>query len=167
MRTATAEDRAKIAQHVLNNYLALVENDPFEWLHQIKSAPSSFPHLFDPKLFLDGIHLICEDKGQIIATAGLVKSLDENNLPIWKLVSVYVDKSKRGNGIGETLVREIIKYAKTNNINHIMLFTLPLHMPEAGNLYRKLGFVFTKEIPVSKIVGIERRMQYHVYEIQL
>jgi len=168
-RVATAEDRGRIAQHVLKNYLTLVEHDPFEWLHQIKAATHSFPHLFDNALFSEGLHLIYEKNNTIIATAGLVPVHDQYSETKWKMVSVYVDKEYRGRSIGENLVREIIKHARDRGIKYLTLITLPLHMPEAGKLYTKVGFVFKNELQASKLAGTNqpRNMKYHVYELHL
>lgn len=54
-------------------------------------------------------------------------------------LSVYVERSARGTGIGERLLDEIEKRARHHNFHKIVLFTFPSN--KAGqSLYRKRGF---------------------------
>ncbi len=54
-------------------------------------------------------------------------------------LSVYVERSARGSGIGELLLDDIEGRARRHNFHKIVLFTFPFN--EAGQaLYRKRGF---------------------------
>jgi L-amino acid N-acyltransferase YncA len=63
-------------------------------------------------------------------------------------LSVYVDRSFRGKGIGTVLLKELEKEAKTNGFHKMVLFTF-LFNKLGQRLYRKKGFrevgVFEKQ----------------------
>jgi L-amino acid N-acyltransferase YncA len=54
-------------------------------------------------------------------------------------LSVYVDRSFRGKGIGTVLLKELEKEAKTNGFHKMVLFTF-LFNKLGQRLYRKMGF---------------------------
>jgi L-amino acid N-acyltransferase YncA len=64
-------------------------------------------------------------------------------------LSVYVERSFRGKGIGSFLLQELEKEAKTNQFYKIVLFTFPFNGLGQG-LYSKMGY---REVGVFKNQG--------------
>lgn len=65
-------------------------------------------------------------------------------------LSVYVERSRRGQGIGEQLLVALEARARSNGFHKIVLFTFPFN--EAGQrLYRKRGF---RDVGVFKEQGL-------------
>ena len=52
---------------------------------------------------------------------------------------MIVDESQRGKGLGEKILRDLIKWAKRNGVEVIELTTNPKRLA-ANSLYKKVGF---------------------------
>ncbi|WP_342566488.1 arsinothricin resistance N-acetyltransferase ArsN1 family A [Paenibacillus sp. FSL R7-0345] len=63
-------------------------------------------------------------------------------------LSVYIDRSFRGQGVGSSLLESLHKIAKENSFYKMVLFTFPFNESGQG-LYRKMGYrqvgVFEKQ----------------------
>ncbi|AIQ42858.1 GCN5 family acetyltransferase [Paenibacillus sp. FSL R5-0912] len=63
-------------------------------------------------------------------------------------LSVYIDRSFRGQGVGSFLLESLHKIAKENSFYKIVLFTFPFNQSGQG-LYKKMGYrqvgVFEKQ----------------------
>ncbi|UQZ37368.1 GNAT family N-acetyltransferase [Paenibacillus sp. PK3_47] len=63
-------------------------------------------------------------------------------------LSVYIDRSFRGQGVGSSLLQSLHKVAKENSFYKIVLFTFPFNQGGQG-LYMKMGYrqvgVFEKQ----------------------
>lgn len=94
--------------------------------------------------------IVAEQNGKILGWASLNHY---NNRCAYSGVadlSVYVDRSYRGKGIGRTLLTAIEEVAKENDFHKIVLFTFPFNELGQG-LYRKKGY---REVGVFKNQGI-------------
>lgn len=80
-------------------------------------------------------YLVAEDeKGEIIGFCGIWLVIDAA-----QITNVAVIQSVRGQGIGETLMREAMRVAKEANTD-VMSLEVRVTNTVAQNLYRKLGF---------------------------
>lgn len=80
-------------------------------------------------------YLVAEDdKGVIIGFCGIWLVIDAA-----QITNVAVVQSVRGQGIGETLMREAMRVAKEANMD-VMSLEVRVTNTVAQNLYRKLGF---------------------------
>lgn len=86
----------------------------------------------------EGAGLAATGKNNPESLAGCIglKKLDEANCEMKRL---YVRPSFRGRGIGDILIRQIIKDAKEIGYRHMLLDTLPF-LQSAIHLYKKYGF---------------------------
>ncbi len=71
------------------------------------------------------------------------------------ITTLFVDKIARGQGLGETLIKTVIEYARQNQIDQIDAYT------EFDGLYEKAGFIFLKE----KVDSWNRPLRH--YQIKL
>ncbi|MEK5186634.1 ribosomal protein S18-alanine N-acetyltransferase [Solibacillus sp. FSL R5-0691] len=80
-------------------------------------------------------YLVAEDgNGEIIGFCGIWLVIDAA-----QITNVAVVQSVRGQGIGETLMREAMRVAKEANMD-VMSLEVRVTNTVAQNLYRKLGF---------------------------
>jgi len=164
MRLATKDDMPLVAGHVLQSYLGLFNHKPREYYHQVCGLSSSFPHLFDKKKFEESIHVVVYNTGYLIATAGAVPIADGS----WKLVSIYVAEYYRNHGLATKMINMLLDILRSKNVPKVTLFTLPNDMPNAINLYKKLGFKLSTRIePKEYSDGTPRDMVYETYEMPL
>lgn len=81
-------------------------------------------------------YLVAEDEtGEIIGFCGIWLVIDAA-----QITNVAVVQSVRGQGIGETLMREAMRVAKEANMD-VMSLEVRVTNNVAQNLYRKLGFL--------------------------
>ena len=81
-------------------------------------------------------YLVAEDEtGEIIGFCGVWLVIDAA-----QITNVAVVQSVRGQGIGETLMREAMRVAKEANMD-VMSLEVRVTNTVAQNLYRKLGFL--------------------------
>ena len=83
----------------------------------------------------DTLFLVAEEEGKILGYCGLLMVLDESDI-----TNVAVEKSRRGQGIGEALVRELAARAARRGIALLHLEVRQSNQAARG-LYRKLGFL--------------------------
>lgn len=83
----------------------------------------------------DTLFLVAEEEGKILGYCGLLMVLDESDI-----TNVAVEKSHRGQGIGEALVRELADRAARRGIALLHLEVRQSNQAARG-LYRKLGFL--------------------------
>ena len=83
--------------------------------------------------------LLAVKDGQPAGCVGVRKTAGrENSLELKRL---WTDPEARGFGIGQSLVRAAIAWAREHGAAELLLDTVPAVQPEAGRLYRKLGFL--------------------------
>ena len=85
----------------------------------------------------DALYLVAEDSGEVVACAGVLSVLGEGDI-----CNIVVESSKRGQGIGEKLVEELLRRGREDYA--IEAFTLEVRVGNkpARGLYEKLGFEF-------------------------
>lgn len=88
------------------------------------------------------ILLVEERDGRIAGYASVSKLFPKPAYDISGEVSVYIAKEFRGQGIGESLVRELVKQVEKEG-NFVSLFSLITGTNEASiHLHQKLGFEY-------------------------
>lgn len=75
------------------------------------------------------------DSGEILGFAGILINVD-----VVEIMNIVVKKKYRKQGIGESLLLELIEISKKTNLEYINLEVNELNSP-AINLYKKLGFL--------------------------
>lgn len=79
-------------------------------------------------------YIVAEDESEIIGFCGMWLVIDAA-----QITNVAVVEKARGQGIGETLMREAIRIAREKNMDMMSLEVRVSNTP-AKTLYRKLGF---------------------------
>lgn len=87
---------------------------------------------------------VAELDGQHVGHIFLVKHPTEPGAA--KLRLLFVDRSARGRGLGETLVNECIRFARTTGYRKVVLWTQSI-LTSAHRIYQKAGFRLVKEEP--------------------
>uniref|UniRef100_UPI00403F0485 arsinothricin resistance N-acetyltransferase ArsN1 family A n=1 Tax=Paenibacillus sp. FSL K6-1096 TaxID=2921460 RepID=UPI00403F0485 len=92
--------------------------------------------------------LVAETEGKVIGWASLNPYSHRCAYNGVADLSVYIDRSFRGQGAGSSLLESLHKVAKENSFYKIVLFTFPFNENGQG-LYRKMGYrqvgVFEKQ----------------------
>ncbi|MBI4096862.1 MAG: GNAT family N-acetyltransferase [Candidatus Levybacteria bacterium] len=125
-RDITIEDYSMLVPFWKENYF-VNEHDSFERF----------------KLFLEknpGLSLLAEDNGNIVGT--VLGSYDGRRGYIQKLV---VDKAHRRKGLGQELVRRVIKKLQTVGVTYIPITVEKNLLP----FYEKCGFRVTEQIALN------------------
>jgi len=91
-----------------------------------------------------GIHLFVarDEEGEIPGTFTLAEEKIPTGLKMW-LEDVVVDEKARGKGLGDTIVRYAIDYARRRGTKKLDLTSVPARVA-ANKLYQKWGFVRRK-----------------------
>lgn len=79
-------------------------------------------------------YIVAKIETEIVGFAGVIDTLDQ-----FEITNIVVKKKFRNNGIGNALLIELIKLAKTNNKDKIILEVNNTNKP-AIKLYEKNGF---------------------------
>lgn len=79
-------------------------------------------------------YIVAKIETEIVGFAGIIDTLDQ-----FEITNIVVKKDFRKNGIGNMLLRELIKLAQTNNKDKIILEVNNTNLP-AIKLYEKNGF---------------------------
>ena len=80
-------------------------------------------------------YIVAEEAGAVLGYAGAWLILDEGHI-----TNVAVTKSRRGEGIGEALMRALMQYAANLGVTYMTL-EVRRSNETAQNLYRSLGFI--------------------------
>ncbi len=122
----------------MTGYRPMQESD-LDTVTALEAAAFSRP--WQKKDFADALkdpnylYFVAEQDGQVIATAGLILSIDEADL-----TNVTTAEACRGRGIAKALLEALMQAAKEQGI---VAFTLEVRAGNAAAiaLYEKLGFV--------------------------
>jgi len=87
---------------------------------------------------------IAEVDGQSVGHIFLVKHPSEPDTA--KLRLLFVEPSARGMGLGDTLVKECVRFARTVGYRKVVLWTQSI-LIGAHRIYEKAGFCLVKEEP--------------------
>ncbi len=93
--------------------------------------------------------LVAEQAGDIVGWASLNRYSNRCAYDGVADLSIYINRTNRGMGIGSFLLRDIELLAMENKFNKIVLFTLPFNELGQG-LYRKSGY---REVGLLKKQG--------------
>jgi GNAT superfamily N-acetyltransferase len=87
---------------------------------------------------------IAEIDGQNVGHIFLVKHPDESETA--KLRLLFVEPSARGVGLGDALVKECVRFARTAGYKKVVLWTQSI-LAGAHRIYERAGFRLVKEEP--------------------
>ena len=87
---------------------------------------------------------IAEIDGQSVGHIFLVKHLDEPDTA--KLRLLFVERSARGIGLGDALVKECVRFARAAGYKKVVLWTQSI-LVGAHRIYERAGFRLVKETP--------------------
>lgn len=92
--------------------------------------------------------MVAEREGEVIGWASLNPYSHRCAYNGVADLSVYIDRSYRGQGVGSSLLESLHKVAKENSFYKMVLFTFPFNQSGQG-LYQKMGYrqvgVFEKQ----------------------
>ncbi|MFC1678498.1 GNAT family N-acetyltransferase [Patescibacteria group bacterium] len=87
-----------------------------------------------------GIKVTLEKEGQVLARAYLyVLSNDLHQEPFGLMEDVFVNETRRGQGLGTRVVNELIQEAKKQKC-YKLITTSRYERPKVHKLYQRLGF---------------------------
>lgn len=104
-----------------------IENEAF-------SVPWTMNGFFTFLIRNDTLFLVAEDNGEICGYAGIVMVPGDGDI-----TNIAVKESRRGNGIGRMLVKELIKESEEQGVSRVFLEVRKTNAPAIG-LYEKMGF---------------------------
>jgi N-acetylglutamate synthase-like GNAT family acetyltransferase len=86
---------------------------------------------------------VAELEGQVVGLAALhVSASIEYDRDAGKVSAIVVDEKWRRRGVGEALMRQVLRWAEEERLDRLVL-----HASDAGRaLYERLGFVGTNEM---------------------
>jgi putative acetyltransferase len=129
-RTATNKDIDKIDDLVRRTL------SEFDLIYDAQTSEKDLMNIEDTYINKGGTFLVIENYDSfIIGTAGLLKI----NQATCKLRKMYVDRTYRGMGLGEKLLKIILENATHQNFKEVFLETVHT-MTSAIHLYEKYGF---------------------------
>ena len=152
IRKAKKQDLKQIAKLDLILAMEISQKDFFKKDETILKKMEK-PYLYRDFKNKNNIFFVAEDKNQIIGfTGGHIKT----NLKFFKIKQVgfirevYVKPSYRHHGLGQKLMREIIKWFKSKNIKVAQLTVLTNNKP-AMKFYQSMGFEENRKKMVRRI----------------
>ena len=141
IRAATASD--------LEHIIAMLADDELGSKREHLTIPI-------PNVYKDAFHeidkdpnqhlIVAEDEGEIIGTAQLsmIQYLTYQGGSRAQIEAVRIKSSRRGSGLGEKLIKWMIKKAQTEGA-HLIQLTTDKKRLDALSFYEKLGFTATHE----------------------
>ncbi|MCK4589483.1 MAG: GNAT family N-acetyltransferase [Nanoarchaeota archaeon] len=152
IRQAKKQDLKQIAELDLVLAMEISRKDFFKKDETILKKMEK-PYLYRDFKNKNNIFFVAEEKKQIIGFAG---GHIKTNLKFFKIKKVgfireiYVKPSHRHKGLGQKLMREIIRYFKNKKIKVAQLTVLTNNQP-AFKLYQSLGFEENRKKMVRRI----------------
>jgi N-acetylglutamate synthase-like GNAT family acetyltransferase len=95
-----------------------------------------------------GVFLVAKDGNRVVGCVGLRKMSQQ----ICEMKRLFVLDTHKGRGLGDTLVKEVIRQATMLGYSKMRLDTLDT-MDKAKRLYRRHGFVEIPQYTVNPIPG--------------
>jgi ribosomal protein S18 acetylase RimI-like enzyme len=140
MTVADLPAAARLAAKLVNMHYEL---DPKRFLH-LPNAAQGYARYFGGELESDRVVLLVAERGggDVVGYAyGRIEPRSYNELldAAGKLHDVYVEESARGHGLGEALVREMVRRLTEKGAPRVVLLTA-VQNEAAQHLFRKLGF---------------------------
>jgi ribosomal protein S18 acetylase RimI-like enzyme len=146
-----------IADRIAVDFRVRLDNHTIERHHA--TFQLEMPHLLGSRG-----RLLLASRGNEFVGVGALKPVDATTAEIKR---IYVRPETRGQGIGRTLLEQLVEDARAEGYHVVRLETL-VFMEEAHALYRSLGFVETEEFEPSEAakVGLERATFYMELALQ-
>jgi putative acetyltransferase len=98
--------------------------------------------------------LLARIKGESAGCVAMAQRLLQNNTPAAEIKRLWVEPRFRGFGLGRGLVDAAIAWARSHGCAAVVLDTVYEAMPEAGALYRSLGFEETERFNDNPLSGV-------------
>ena len=135
-----------LKKHEPNNNFKVILDDDGELIGMLMAYISKMPY----DLRLKSLRLIAVD----VLDYFVLCDIDEDDLYV---AEIAIDDSLRGQGLGRQVLFDVIDYAKSKNLNRVIL-DADFRNVGAKKLYERLGFKVFNEKKV-KIGSFERGMQ--------
>lgn len=109
--------------------------------HQASNVGAAREFLNERLSKKESVVFLAMEEGKGLGFAQLYPAFSSVSLKrTWILNDLYVKKEARGKGIGESLLQEVIRFAKETGTKGVLLETAEDNLI-AQNLYEKLGFI--------------------------
>ena len=144
IRKANKEDAEKIAN---NNLLLAFESENISI--EYKTVYNGVKNVIEDDT--KGFYLVFEKNNKIIGQSMITYEWsDWNNMFIWWIQSVYVDKSNRKRGVFNNLINHIKIMAKQNSIKILKLY-VHKNNKNAKKVYERSGMLKKKSYDIFQI----------------
>ncbi len=147
IRKAVKSDYKQITEleYLLNEYMAKIATEEERVSNYKKLLEKYVKDMLNSK---NSVFFICEDNGVLVAVllGKLLQYPPVFKYPTYAYVdSFYVQKEYRTKGIGKKLIKELVKWSKSNGCKEI---SLNAHIKNQNALiaYEKLGFKHTRNV---------------------
>jgi putative acetyltransferase len=98
--------------------------------------------------------LLARLHGTAAGCVAIAKRVLEDGAPAAEMKRLWVEPDFRGHGLGRALVSAAVGWARTHGRTAVVLDTIHNAMPEAGALYRSLGFQETARFNDNPLPGV-------------
>ena len=98
--------------------------------------------------------LLARVKGEAAGCVAITRRLLTDGINAAEMKRLWVEPRFRGHGLGRRLVGSAIDWARAHECSAVVLDTVNEAMPEAGELYRSLGFEETIRFNENPVPGV-------------
>jgi ribosomal protein S18 acetylase RimI-like enzyme len=98
--------------------------------------------------------LLARVKGEAAGCVAITRRLLTDGINAAEMKRLWVEPRFRGHGLGRRLVGSAIDWARAHECSAVVLDTVNEAMPEAGELYRSLGFEEITRFNENPVPGI-------------
>lgn len=135
--TTDAADLIEIERQVIEENIANVDDN----LEGMAQKMAQRLEMVDPR----SLWLVAEYEGQVVGSLGL-RPYGPKYMDHLRVLGIELHREWRGNGLGSTMIRAAIAWARTSGVEGIFLRVLDSN-PRARELYARLGFQQVGHIP--------------------